>query len=301
MDQEKSREKGALRRGFREHPVKVSLIILFPALVILLAIAGIIVWCVMADPPVKAKETVPLSGQVIEENDVRLIGHRGFSAVAPENTIPAFEEAGKAGFWGAELDVHRTKDGKWVVMHDDNLSRMTRKVDSVASHNSDELLAVDINNGANIDQYSGAKIPLLSDMLAVCEQYDMTPVIEVKSSVKGELNDLIEVVDEAGFKNQAIYISFSQEHTKALRALVPGARVFYLSSDITDEAVNFCLENNVGLDFDARRENNTPELIQSVMDQGIQCAAWTVDDLELCEDLIDLGVQYITTNCIYPD
>ena len=301
MAQEYSREKGALRRGFRDHPVKVSLIILFPALVIALAVAGMIVWCLVADPAVKAKETVPLSGTVIEEHDVRLIGHRGFSAVAPENTVPAFEEAGKAGFWGAELDVHRTSDGEWVVMHDDNLSRMTRKVDAVAAHSSEDLLNTDINNGANIDQYPGLKVPLLSDMLAVCEQYDMTPVIEVKSSVKGELNDLIEVVDEAGFKNQAIYISFSQQHTKALRALVPGARVFYLSDDITEEAIAFCLENGVGLDFDARRENNTPEVIQRAMDQGVELAAWTVDDIELCEQLIDLGIQYITTNCIYPD
>lgn len=301
MSQQNTREKGAYRKGFGEHPVKVALITLVPVLIILLAVAGIIVWCLVADPPVNAKDTVSLSSEVIEENDVRLIAHRGFSAVAPENTTASFDEAGKAGFWGAELDVHRTKDGQWVVMHDDNLSRMTRKVDMVASHTAEDLLNTDINNGANIDQYPGLKIPLLSDMLAICEQYGMTPVIEVKSSVEGELNDLIKVVDEAGFKNRAIYISFSQEHTKSLRALVPAARVFYLSSEITDEAIQFCLDNNVGLDFDARKEINTPELIQSVMDQGIECAAWTVDDPELCNQLIEMGIQYITTNCIYPE
>lgn len=44
-------------------------------------------------------------------HDVTLIAHRGFRAVAPENTLPAFEEAGKAGFTGAECDTYRTKDG----------------------------------------------------------------------------------------------------------------------------------------------------------------------------------------------
>lgn len=294
-------EKGAYRQGFRDHPVRVFLIAFIPALFVVLAIAGVIVWCLVVDPAIKPKEVVPLSEAVIEVNDVRLIAHRGFSAIAPENTTASFEEAGKAGFWGAELDVHRTKDGKWVVMHDDNLIRMTRKVDRVASLSSGELLDTAINNGANIDQYEGLKVPLLSEMLAICEEYGMVPVIEVKSSVKGELNDLIDVVEEAGFKNRAIYISFSQEHTKALRALVPAARVYYLSKDITDEAVDFCLENHVGLDFDARREANTPQVIQNAMEQGIDCAAWTVDDPELCETLIALGIQYITTNCICPE
>lgn len=289
------------RRGwFRAHPVKAALTIGIPALLIVLAIAGGIVWS-QVNAPIASKETVPLPKAVSEENDVRLIAHRGFSAVAPENTTAAFEEAGKAGFWGAELDVHRTEDGEWVVMHDDYLIRTTQKVGKVAWYSSAELLSTDIDNGANIDRYPGLKIPLLSDMLAICKQYGMTPVIEVKSSVNGPLDDLIEAVDQAGFLDEAIYISFSREHTANLRELLPEGQVYYLSKEITQEAVDFCLEHDVGLDFDARKEENTPELIRSVMEQGIDCAAWTVDDPELCQELIDLGIQYITTNRIYPE
>lgn len=289
------------RRGwFRAHPVKATLTIGIPALLIVLAIAGGIVWS-QVNAPIASKETVPLPKTVSEENDVRLIAHRGFSAVAPENTTASFEEAGKAGFWGAELDVHRTEDGEWVVMHDDYLIRTTQKVGKVAWYSSGELLGTDIDNGANIDRYPGLKIPLLSDMLAICEQYGMTPVIEVKSSVNGPLDDLIAAVDQAGFRDEAIYISFSREHTANLRELLPEGQVYYLSKEITQEAVDFCLEHDVGLDFDARKEENTPELIRSVMEQGIDCAAWTVDDPELCRELIDLGIQYITTNCIYPE
>ena len=57
-------------------------------------------------------------------HDVTLIAHRGFRAVAPENTLPAFEEAGKAGFTGAECDTYRTKDGVWVISHDSPTYRM---------------------------------------------------------------------------------------------------------------------------------------------------------------------------------
>lgn len=57
-------------------------------------------------------------------HDVTLIAHRGFRAVAPENTLPAFEEAGKAGFTGAECDTYRTKDGVWVISHDSHTYRM---------------------------------------------------------------------------------------------------------------------------------------------------------------------------------
>lgn len=50
---------------------------------------------------------------------MRMIAHRGYSAVAPENTLPSYIAAGKSSFWGAECDIHRTKDGAWILMHDD--------------------------------------------------------------------------------------------------------------------------------------------------------------------------------------
>ena len=65
-------------------------------------------------------------------HDVTLIAHRGFRAVAPENTLPAFEEAGKAGFTGAECDTYRTKDGVWVISHDSHTYRTLDQAGAMA-------------------------------------------------------------------------------------------------------------------------------------------------------------------------
>ena len=61
----------------------------------------------------------------IPSGSMRMIAHTGYSAVAPGNTIPAYEAAGKSDFWGAECDIQRTKDGVWILMHNDTVDDMT--------------------------------------------------------------------------------------------------------------------------------------------------------------------------------
>jgi glycerophosphoryl diester phosphodiesterase len=55
------------------------------------------------------------------DNPIKYIGHRGISDLAPENTLSAFELAGKLGFWGTECDVRTTSDGYWMLLHDDTV------------------------------------------------------------------------------------------------------------------------------------------------------------------------------------
>ena len=98
-------------------------------------------------------------------HDVTLIAHRGFRAVAPENTLPAFEEAGKAGFTGAECDTYRTKDGVWVISHDSHTYRM---MDQARLCRKDLRRAAYLQYGQwgeSFDQYPNLKICTLEDYL----------------------------------------------------------------------------------------------------------------------------------------
>ena len=65
-----------------------------------------------------------LSESGVDTSDLFLIAHRGFRAMAPENTAPAYEKAGQAGYRGAECDIYRTSDGVWVLHHDSKTGRM---------------------------------------------------------------------------------------------------------------------------------------------------------------------------------
>ena len=94
-------------------------------------------------------------------NGAHMIAHRGYSAIAPENTLPAFKLAGENGFWGAECDTSPTADGVWIVMHDDTVDRTTNGEGPVNRFTFDEIRALTIDGGHNPEKYPEANVPLL--------------------------------------------------------------------------------------------------------------------------------------------
>ena len=64
------------------------------------------------------KDIGTLKAYASNVKDILFIGHRGFVSAAPENTVPSYIMAGRETFWGGETDINTTKDGKWIVLHD---------------------------------------------------------------------------------------------------------------------------------------------------------------------------------------
>ncbi len=236
------------------------------------------------------------------DRDATLIAHRGFSAVAPENTAPAFIEAGLAGFGGAECDVYRTKDGVWVVQHDMHTYRMMDKSSFVEKVTYEKLKTYITDNGSNIGNYPELRICSLDEYLGICQQYDMTPVIELKGPNNTEhYDEIIASVERFGHTDKAVYISFHIENLKAMRE-ISDAPLYYLASVIDDEAIDaaLALGGKCGIDFDGRKEENTEEIIKECQDKGLLMGAWTIDEAEDLNRLLDWGVTLITTNAIKP-
>lgn len=236
------------------------------------------------------------------DRDATLIAHRGFSAVAPENTAPAFIEAGLAGFGGAECDVYRTKDGVWVVQHDMHTYRMMDKSSFVEKVTYEKLKTYTTDNGSNIGNYPELRICSLDEYLGICQQYDMTPVIELKGPNNTEhYDEIIASVERFGLTDKAVYISFHIENLQAMRE-ISDAPLYYLASVIDDEAIDaaLALGGKCGIDFDGRKEENTEEIIKECQDKGLLMGAWTIDEAEDLNRLLDWGVTLITTNAIKP-
>lgn len=80
----------------------------------------------------------------------RTVGHRGASALAPENTVRAFELAIEHGLDFAELDVHLSRDGQLVVVHDADLSRVAGRPTTVGELTAAELAGVDVGDGQGV-------------------------------------------------------------------------------------------------------------------------------------------------------
>lgn len=235
-----------------------------------------------------------------DDDDYVLIAHRGFRAVAPENTLPAYEEAGKAGYWGAECDIYRTRDGVWIVHHDPVTTRMMNKSRVIELSTYDELLKLDYTNGHNIDKYPGLKICTLEDFFKTCAKYGMTCTVELKYNRNRQYyQEIIDLQNKYGV--EATYIAFSFEDIEAFRKITD-APLFLLVEEITDEAIEKAKTvENCGISYHCNDERNTAndcERIRKVHEAGLKTATWTCDSLEVMEKVVRAGTRFITTNCI---
>ncbi|MCD7872179.1 MAG: hypothetical protein LUG21_02545 [Clostridiales bacterium] len=231
--------------------------------------------------------------------NVKLIAHRGFRAVAPENTAPAYEEAGKAGYYGAECDIYRTSDGVWVLHHDPVTYRMMDGLTNLENHTYQELLEQTVDNGSNIDEYTDLKVCTLDEYLALCVKYNMIPVIELKGKNNTEHYD--EIISSVNKYSQVkpVFISFHLDNLKKMRKLTD-LPCWYLVQKISDDEIQNALSigGECGIDFNYAKKENTDELILKCIDTGMSVGAWTVNDVSAAERLAGLGVEYITTDSI---
>lgn len=98
-----------------------------------------------------------------------VIGHRGFASRFPENTLLSFREALAAGADGVECDVQKTADGRYVVIHDPDLERVSGRAQAVASLTLRELSTMDVGRGERVPELSALAAALPAHALLDCE------------------------------------------------------------------------------------------------------------------------------------
>lgn len=143
-------------------------------------------------------------------NGVWVVGHRGFSAVAPENTIASFEAAAAVGTDYMELDVHQTKDGELILMHDGRVDRTTNGKGAVK-----ELTLAEIRK---LDAGKGQPVPTLREALLWAKNKGVRIDIDHKD---GAVEDIAHLVDETGMTKRVV-IEGPRERLKRFAELLPG-------------------------------------------------------------------------------
>ncbi len=227
-----------------------------------------------------------------------LTAHRGLSAIAPENTAASLEQAGKAGYYAAEFDIIPTKDGIWVLMHDDTVDRMTDGTGEVSSFTYEEIRQLKIDSGNGIDKFLDERIITLETAIGICKRYSMRPMVEVKGGTPEDMQRVINSLSRAG-ADDAIIIDFDAERLEAVRKLDGDVELWYLDSEIDESTIEFAEKNNTGIAFKYKTVSNY-KYIKTAREKGITLAAWTVDYLPFMDILMLFGVKYITTNRILP-
>ena len=247
--------------------------------------------------------TLPMSIAISSHTDKApvMIAHRGLSSLYPQNTLPAFEGAVEHGFYGYELDIHTTKDGEWVVIHDDTVDAMTDGSGDIENYSFDELQQFVIDGGNGIENYPDMKIPTLKESLKYAVENDIVPFIEIKKCDKTLLPTLKEMLDEMKLSEKAVLISFDREYLEIYRQLDENAEIMLLKGKPTKDDVDWCVEYNAGLDFGYHSFYKIGGVMKYAGEKGVELGAWTVDNTAIFDFLVFFyDVKSITTNQILP-
>lgn len=230
--------------------------------------------------------------------NTRILGHRGASAYAPENTIPAFRLALEMEADGVELDVHLSKDGELIVMHDEKVDRTTNARGYIKDFTAEELKRLDASNG--MEKFSGVGVPTLAEVYRLFQNNDKMINVEIKTDIinySGICEKLLALEDEMGMNGRIIYSSFNHYTVSRLLSLRPEAKTGLLYMSIFKEPWNYAL----GLKAAALHPHfitlaQTPDMAGECARLGLETNVWTVNEPEWMERLAGMGVTSIITN-----
>ncbi len=244
-------------------------------------------------------ELISLSENGIGSTDdpIYLTAHRGITAVAPENSIPAYEKSVELGFYSAECDIRLTKDGHWVLLHNDDVNGRFCQFGAVEDMTLEEVRQLRFKNGSSFWAYENLGMPTLEEYLDVFVGSSTRPQIEIKSENYNQLHTILEAVEAKGLTEQSIIISFDLEQLKAIRALNKDIELWYLIDEINEQNIAEAKElGNTWLSPNLAK-NNT-QTIRLAVDNGIGLSFWTVNTIEDAKMLYDMGVRYMETDTL---
>lgn len=232
----------------------------------------------------------------------KYVAHRGYSMMAPENTIPSFELAGRSGFWGIECDTYCTVDGRWIVHHDRTVDRMTDGTGKAKDFTFEDIRNLKIDSGHNIADYPGLQVPTLEEVLEVCKKYDMHAFVEIEHyHTDADLESLLAILKNSGIFEKCCFICFNADDLRKMRKLNAEVPLGYLSAKRpTPEDFEIVKElGNAFLDY--CYNETTYKDIERCHEAGIEVSVWTVNTKEEAGLFIKAGVDYITTDTMLHD
>lgn len=233
---------------------------------------------------------------------VEIIAHRGASADAPENTLPAMKLAWEQGADAIELDLWLSKDGKVVVFHDADTKRFDGQTQPVSGLTLEELRHLDVGAFKG-PQFKGERIPSLESILATVPP-GRRAVLEIKCGPE-ILPELRRVLADSGRSPKEIaVISFNFDSVRESKRLFPESEHYFLhgykkepeSNPDIATLIARCREAGLdGLDLHFNWPI-TEAFVSQIKDAGLKLIAWTVDAPEVAARLVRAGVDGITTN-----
>lgn len=226
-----------------------------------------------------------------------VFGHRGASAHAPMNTLPAFELAAEQGADGIELDVWRSKDGEAVIIHDASVDATTDGTGFVQQMTFAQLRELDAGSHFS-PQFAGTRLPTLDEVFEAVG-HRLLINVELKSETLGTdgLEALVvEKIRRHNLARRVIVSSFSPFALRRFRRLMPEVPIGFLYAEDVPRYLRLFM---IGLAHEARHPHHTmidTTYMAWARRQQYRVNTWTVNDPRRAVELRDLGVNAIITD-----
>ena len=220
-----------------------------------------------------------------------IIGHRGAYDEAPENTLKGFKKAIELGADYLEFDVHQSKDGALVVIHDIDILRRMGIDNSIVQLTLRELKQLD--NG-------GEKIPTLTELIKIAKG-KIKLQLEIK--VPGVTQDLVNILRKNVLIESSIVSCFEIVELLKIKEIEPTLRIGYLIPRVLTNIriIKRYVLRAIKNEFYSIHPNYQVvdrEFVELAHDNSLKVNVWTVNEERIMRKLIDLGVDGIMTDDI---
>ena len=223
----------------------------------------------------------------------KVIGHRGVSSLAPENTLASFQKAIELGVDYIELDVWDSLDDSLMVIHDNDINRTTNGTGFVTALTYLQLRRYSAGSWF-APEFAAERIPTLREVLTLAGDMNTKACIEIKNTQATAA--VVNLVTAMGMDTSVFIMCFSLSALQETRQIRPNIPVVYLVEPVTQSAMDTL--GAVGGQVVASGSGNTQAMIEYAHQHGIAFWPWTIDIPAKMIEYIGLGVDAIITN--YP-
>ena len=235
---------------------------------------------------------------LFETKKAKFISHRGFTPMAPENSLPSFYYAGLFGQWAIETDVHLTKDGEIVCCHNASVGKYCREDAVIAESTYAALCALPIQNGARAGCFTDEerRIPKFSEYLGICRRFGSVPFIELKTD---DTERVIHALKSHGFsENEVVMSSTVFSRLRDTRLLAPEMFLHLIFAE-EETLLKMASLGNAGVSLNIPDSLSCPpETVDAVHASGLKLCLRAADSLAALANMRRLGLDYFPTNVL---
>lgn len=222
--------------------------------------------------------------------------HRGASQYAPENTMSAFDMALQLKANGIELDLQKTKDGKIVIFHDNQIDNKSNKTGKIGDYTYQELLNFDFGSWFDL-KYKGEKIVLFEDFAKKYLSKELTFAIELKQ--EGIEKETLGIIKKYATHDNIYITSFNYKALENMRKLDSNIKLSWLIEEkINKNNIDKLLKIN-GTQICPRADNVTKDDIELANKNGLRVRLWGVSNEQIMENVYKFDIDGMTVN--FPD